>query len=98
MTTLFEAIRWLFFVVTVLLIIFLVTGYKAINASALESVHTIIMPAYLILVWLLIWYILNLVGRDGNETQAQSDKISTTAFIQGLIIGIFLALMYVFFI
>lgn len=98
MSTLFEAIRWLFFVVTVLLIVFLVTGYKAIDASSLESVHNIIMPAYLILVWLLIWYILNLVGRDGDETQAQSDKISTTAFIQGLIIGIFLSLMYVFFV
>jgi len=81
-----------------MLIMFLVTGYKAIDTSSLESVHNVIMPAYLILVWLLIWYILNLVGRDGNETIAQSDKISTTAFIQGLIIGIFLALMYVFFV
>jgi hypothetical protein len=54
------------------------------------------MPAYLIFTWIIIGYILNLLSKEWNESEEQQEKNSSLAYIQGIVIGIFLALLYIF--
>jgi len=54
------------------------------------------MPAYLVLTWIIIGYIINLLATEGYETEEQLANNSSSAYMQGLIIGIFLALLYIF--
>ena len=54
------------------------------------------MPAYLLLTGIIIWYIINLLATEWTETEEQLSNNSSSAYMQGLIIGIFLALLYIF--
>ncbi len=100
MWLLFETLRWLFIVLTFFLIILLVSGERILDTDIVKALHEITMPAYLILAGLLVWYILSLLTVNKAPITEQQKKLQqrsdTTAYIQWLIIGIFLALLYIF--
>lgn len=59
------------------------------------------MPAYLIFTGIVIGYVLHLIGNSNNYTGHREytllgQKNISTSFIQGIIIGIALALLYIF--
>jgi len=96
MTLLFEALRGIFLFMTIFMIIFLSVGKNLFAPEMMWDIYSVMMPAYMVMIGLIIWYILNLIGRDGDETEEEDYRIGTTAYIQWLVIGIFLALMYIF--
>ncbi len=96
MSLLFEALRGIFLFMTVFMILFLTAGEQVLDAVAMSQIYGVMMPAYMILIGLLIGYMLNLLARTGDETPDEDYRIGTTAYIQWLVIGIVLALLYIF--
>ena len=100
MPLLFEIIRRIFFCATILMIIFIIVFVIAepdrLTNYQMETAQQILMPAYLVIIWIVLWYILNLIGERPSDAPDIRYNNATTAFVQWIAIGIFLALLYMF--
>jgi len=97
MTLLFDLFRWLYLFLTLVLIILITRWASVLPSESITTLQQYIMPVYLVVSGILIWYVLSLmhhIPEDADDYYRQN--ISTTSYIQWIVIGIFLALMYVY--
>lgn len=79
-----------------LIIIVMMSGQEFFSEDQMIVLQRVFMPAYLLIAWIVIWYIIDLLGMKITDDSQTRSSNSSTAFIQGLVIGIFLALIYIF--
>ena len=96
MTMLFETLRWLFLTLTILLIMFLVIWWDVFDGPTFTSINATLMPAYLLLTGVVIWYSIDLINAEQTDTPEQREKKSSTAYMQWILIWIFLAMLHIF--
>lgn len=93
MKTFFEIITGFFLFFTVLVWLFFLRWNILFAWNIYNTIKTFIIPGYLVMAWLMVWYLVaNIWLRGGaNET-----KVYTKSFIVGIVIGVVLALSYMF--
>lgn len=114
MKTLFESLKWIFFFMAVIVwLIFLRWEYLInnsncnlweekllclINESTYKTLLMIIMPLFLVLSWIMIWYIISTVWliRSESDNEETLKKIYIQSFIIWLICWVVLATIYIF--
>lgn len=98
MLVLFETLKGLFFFLTILVGLFFLRGYYLLSDENFQLVGSIIMPGYLIFVWVIIGYLIGffyILSQD-ELNKAKKQKIYIKSFLTGLLVWIALALLYVF--
>lgn len=114
MKKLFESLKWIFFFMALIVwLIFLRWEYLInnsncnlweekllclINESTYKTMLMIIMPLFLVLSWLMIWYIISTVRLIRSETNDEEmiKKIHIQSFIIWLICWVVLSAIYIF--
>jgi len=93
MKTFFEIMSWIFFFLSILVWLFLLRWDIIFPWNLHGIIKIIIVPGYLIITWLMVWY---LVANVRSKKNSDETKVYTKSFIIGIITGIILALAYMF--
>lgn|SRR5574344_2665488 len=96
MIVLFEIFKILFFVSSVAMGVFYLRGYYFLDNDAFIALGDILLPAYLILVGLMLGYLTILYYKSTNGEPTISQNLLVKGFIGGLMIGVLFALLYIF--
>lgn len=94
MAILFEIIKVFFFVLSVLMALFFMRGYYFLPDSSFTSWSNILMPLYLLVSWLIIWYVALLFHKTKiNAPLTQHHR--TRWFIGWLLVWVIFAVFYI---
>lgn len=97
MIILYEIIKIVFLLLTVLIAIFFLRGNYILPDQTFSFVGEILLPLYLLLCGVMVGYIVaQVMLAKGDETTLPS-RIYVKSFTIGIIIGIISALLYIFF-
>ncbi len=96
MTTLFESVKLVFFLVTMAIAFLLFKGETIFPAQSVADMRTMVMPGYLVLCGLLLGYVTYLLRTRGDISEEQQHRISIQSFIIGIMLGIMFALINTF--
>lgn len=94
----FEVIKWIFLFFTVMVWILFLRWNIILWESSFWIAKQVIMPWYLIFCWLIIWYLIAhiWIWNDLDEVNLLKNKIYVKSFIIWIILGIVLAITYIF--
>ena len=93
MKTFFEIITWFFFFLSICIWIFLLRWEILFSMQAYKIIKNILLPGYLIITWLMIWY---LTAKIWSKQDDDTQKVYTKSFIIWIVSGVILALSYMF--
>ena len=93
MKAFFDIIIWFFFFFSILVGLFLLRGEILFSWEAYVIIKNILVPWYLIITWLMIWY---LVANIWSKQNSDEKKVYSKSFIIGIIVWVILALVYMF--
>jgi len=95
----FEIMKFIFFVVTLLLGLFFYRGELLFDADQYMLIQKLLMPGYMILCGIMIGYLIGSVWLSRNEfTPQKSTYIYTIALVFGLVLGIILAVINIYYV
>jgi len=94
----FEVIKWIFLFLTVMVGILFLRGNIILWENSFWIAKQVVMPWYLIFCWLIIWYLIAhiRIWNDLDEANTLKNKIYVKSFIIWIILGIVLAITYIF--
>lgn len=92
----FEAIKWIFFFLSIAVGIFFLRWDILFNADSYEIIKQVIMPWYLLFTGIIIGYIIYQF-KDNKKTifESSENKRLIKTFLVGTGIGIILAILYI---
>lgn len=93
MKTFFEIITWFFFFLSILVWLFLLRWEILFSSEAYSIIKNILVPWYLIITWLMVWY---LVANIWSKQNFDEKKVYSKSFVIGILCGVILALVYMF--
>ncbi len=99
MAVLFEVLKWVFFFLSILVGAFFLRGDYILSDSNFQLYGDILMPGYIVIVWIMIGYIIAtiwIVKDDLQENEEQKNKVYTKSFAIWTVLGVLLAVLYVF--
>lgn len=98
MATLFELIKWIYFFMSLLVWIFFLRWSYIFPASVFKTIGYLLMPFYLILSWLIVWYIIASILKINVASwdQDQLNKIYIRSFLIWIIIWCIASLVYIY--
>lgn len=93
----FEIIKIVFFVVSMIVWLFFLR-WKVMVWEYHENILTFLMPLYLVLCWLVIWYLIAnfLIIKNDVEDVKLSDKLYMNSFIAWWVVWLVLAVIFIF--
>lgn len=95
MPILFEVLKIVFFVSSIIIALFTLRGYYYIPDATFSSLTNMLLPGYLLITGLMIGYLYILYIKT-RDAEAMTNKQRVTGFLLGLTIGILLAIAYIF--
>lgn len=99
MTILFETFKWIFFFFSVIIWLFFLRWNYILSDANFNAYWNLLMPAYLALTWMMIWYVfasILIVKDDLQENEEWKTKAYTKWFVIWAITWVILALVYIF--
>lgn len=96
MSLLFEAIKIIFFIITIFLAYVVTQGDMFRGSERTEVISSILLPGYMILVGILLGYVLALFMIASSHDPLRKAHIMNNMFIVGMVMGIIFALLYIF--
>ena len=96
MNTLFEVIKWVFFFLTIAIGLFLLRGEVIFGPEYQILIKQMLMPGYLVFCGTMFGYIAARIQLGYEEDHPNKNKIYTRSFIFGVVLGVVLAIMYIF--
>ena len=96
MTILFEVIKIIFFLFTVLMGVLMTDGALHLGEEQVLLYRRILLPAYLILMGIVFGYVMSLFFDNTYMNTQERDRVATTSFVGWMIAGTMGALMYIF--
>lgn len=93
MKNLFQIATWFFFFLSICIWIFLLRWEILFSMQAYKIIKNILLPGYLIITWLMIWY---LTAKIWSKQDDDTQKVYTKSFIIWIVSGVILALSYMF--
>jgi len=96
MTAYFDIIKFVFFILTMLVALFQLRIKWIISSDIVNKIWPFIMPIYLIILWIIIWYVIWYILQAKEETKEWKEKQYLNWFIIGWIIWIILSAIYYF--
>jgi hypothetical protein len=99
MHTLFEILKWLFFIVSFIIWIFFLRWNYIMPNDKFITLSQILLPWYLVIIWLMVWYVLwnFLIIKNEIDDVNSRTKIYIRSLLVWIIIWIILAWIYIFF-
>lgn len=95
----FEIMKIVFFVVTIVLWLFFSRGRLVFDDSQYLLIQKIMMPGYMILCGIMIGYLIGSVRLNRYEDpKAKANSILAGAVVFGLILGVVLALINIYYV
>ena len=91
MKTFFQIITWFFFFLSILVWLFFLRWDIIFSWQALRIIKIILIPWYLILTWLMVWY---LVANIRSRQNSNEEKVYSKSFIIWITTWVILALTY----
>lgn len=91
MKTFFQIITWFFFFFSILVWLFFLRWDVIFSLQAFKIIKMILIPWYLILTWLMVWY---LVANIRSRTNSDEERVYSKSFIIWIISWVILALAY----
>lgn len=96
MNTLFEIIKWIFFFLTIIVGLFLLRGEVIFGPEYHVLVKQMLMPGYLVFCGTMFGYIVARIQLGYEDDHPHKNKIYVRSFIFGVILGVVLAIIYMF--
>lgn len=104
MAFIFELIKWLFFVLTIVVGMLAINGTQILSSlgfdqASLPVVQGILMPGYFVLWGIMVGYIisqLRVANYDEDVSAEVVQGVRTKSFLLGLFLGALFAIVYVF--
>jgi len=96
MAIFFEVLKGIFFFLTLLVALFFLRWDVILSKEYYFVVKQIIMPWYLLFCGLMLGYVISHIWTGNKDEVEQKNKIYVKSFIIGIVIGLVLALTYVF--
>ena len=96
MSTFFEIIKGIFFFLTVVVGLFLLRGSVIFGPEYQLLIKQILMPGYLVFCGTMFGYIIARIQLGYDDEHPHKNKIYVRSFIIGIIIGMVLAITYMF--
>ncbi|MFA7717407.1 MAG: hypothetical protein WC875_01725 [Candidatus Absconditabacterales bacterium] len=96
MAIFFEVIKGIFFFLTIMVGLFFLRGSILISPEYYTIVKQLLIPGYLVFCGMMFGYIMSRLRLGYDEDHPQKMKIYVRSFITGVIIGIVLAVIYIF--
>lgn len=96
MNTLFEVIKWFFFFLTVVVGLFLLRWSVIFGPEYFLLIKQLLMPGYLVFCGTMFGYIVVRIQLGYEEDHPHKDKIYARSFIIGVVLGVALAILYMF--
>ncbi len=91
MKTFFQIITWFFFFLSIIVWLFFLRWDVIFSAQAFKIIKMILIPGYLILTWLMVWYLVaNIRSRQNNN----EERVYSKSFLIWIISWVILALVY----
>ena len=95
----FEIMKFVFFVISVLLGLFFYRGELLFDADQYMLIQKLLMPGYMILCGMMVGYLIGSIWLSKNEmSKEKSTYIYTIALVFGLVLGIILAVINIYFV
>jgi len=96
MNTLFEIIKWIFFFLTVVVGLFLLRGEVMFGPEYQDIIKNMLMPGYLLFCGTMFWYIVARIQLGYEDDHPHKNRIYVRSFIFGVLLGVLLAVIYMF--
>lgn len=97
MVILYEIMKILFLLLTILIAIFFLRGNYIVPSNTFVFMEKILLPLYLIFCGIMIGYIIAQISLAKGEEEGGVSRVYVKSFTIGLIVGIIGALLYIFF-
>lgn len=94
----FKLLRGFFFFLTIIVGIIYLRGEILFSAQNFILIKNILIPGYLVFCGLIVGYLIATLwaGREQYQDFDDKEKIAIKSFIIGIILGIILAILYIF--
>ncbi|HMS90810.1 MAG TPA: hypothetical protein PKC87_01190 [Candidatus Absconditabacterales bacterium] len=96
MNILFEVIKGIFFFLTIVVGLFLIRGSVIFGPEYQLLIKQLLMPGYLVFCGTMFGYILARIQLGYEDDHPNKNKIYVRSFIIGVVLGIVLAITYMF--
>jgi hypothetical protein len=96
MNTLFDILKGIFFFLTVVIGLFLLRGSVIFGPEYNLLIKQILMPGYLVFCGTMFGYIAARIQLGYDDEHPHKNKIYVRSFIFGIVLGIVLAMIYMF--
>lgn len=96
MVILFEIIKFLFFLLTMLIAMFFLRGNYILPNESFTFMGKILLPLYLILCGVMIGYIISQIMIAKGDEETSVSRVYVKSFTIGIILGVITALLYIF--
>lgn len=97
MNTIFEIFKIIFFILSIIIWSFFLRWNYYFDNNSFETIWMILMPLYLLIVWVMIWYIIAsflIVKNDLEKWDSSENKIYIQGFVIWTIIWVWIAILY----
>ena len=94
----FKILRGFFLFLTIVIGVVYLRGDLLFSAQNFQLIKTILVPGYLVFCGLIIGYLIATLwaGREQYQDFDDKEKIAIKSFIIGIVVGILLAVIYLF--
>jgi len=96
MAILYELIKIIFLLLTILICIFFLRGHYILPSQTFALAGKILLPVYLILCGVMVGYIIAQIMVAKGDEKMQPSRIYVRAFTIGIVVGVIAALLYIF--
>lgn len=92
----YEALKWVFFFLSIIVWLFFLRGDVFLWDQTFNLAKQIVMPGYLLFCGVMIWYVIaNIKEQNTIKTLNNQDSMLVKTFLLGIGIWVFLAVLYI---
>ena len=95
----FEVLKWLFFIISIFFWLFFIKWKSFLDQNIFEIIKNFLMPGYLILCGIMIWYFITsfFAAKYENTNPEIVNKIYSRWFIFWLILWVVIAILNIYY-